>query len=327
MLQDFQLGLKNGKVVHAEAVPSGIKCNCYCPSCGGRFVAYKGQVLRPHFKHLKEANCSYSFESSLHFLAKEIIQQKKFLDLPFLHWEIPFTPSSWFPKSNDQFSKLPPFQHINFQRVYFDKVEVEQWEGNFKPDLKCYVGQKQLLVEIKVSHGIDENKLNKIKLKDIPLLEIDLSHLKNEVNKKTLTRELYPRKHSLHLKTESFRWIHNPKYDKLKLAEQEKSQRIFNFLNHNRRNIKLYGRNKEIYNCPLMQKAEGPYKFVETCEFCNYNLGKTEHHHTTDETVSKSTDWAVVCIGHKKYELEMLFNECGAKPTANSEAMQPANCQ
>jgi hypothetical protein len=174
------------------------------------------------------------------------------------------------------------------------------------------VGQKQLLVEIKVSHGIDENKLNKIKLKDIPLLEIDLSHLKNEINKKALTRELYPGNHSLQCKMQSFRWIHNPKYDKLKLAEQEKSQRIFNFLNQNRRNIKLYGRNKEIFNCPLMPKTGGPYKFVETCEFCNYNLGKTEYRDNSHETLNKHTDRAVVCIGHKKYELEMLFNECGA---------------
>ena len=140
-MQDFQFGLKNGKIVHAATVPSGINCNCYCPSCGGQFVAYKGSVLRPHFKHLKESGCNYSFETSLHYLAKEVIQQKKFLDLPFLSWEIPLTPSSWFPKNTSD-SKPPPFKQVKFGRVHFDKVEVEQWEGTFKPDLKCFVGEK-----------------------------------------------------------------------------------------------------------------------------------------------------------------------------------------
>lgn len=312
MVQDFQFGLKNGKIVHAATVPSGINCNCYCPCCGGQFVAYKGPVLRSHFKHLKESGCNFSFESSLHYLAKEIIQQKKFLDLPFLNWVIPPTPSSWFPRNTGD-RKLPPFQLVKFGRVHFDKVEVEQWEGNFKPDLKCFAGEKQLLIEIKVSHGIDENKLHKIRDKNIPVLEIDLSHLQNNINKKTLIRELYPKKNSLDLKIQTFCWVHNPKYAVQNLHQQQKSQRIFDFLNKHQRHIKLYGRNKEIYSCPLLQKAGAPYKFVDTCEYCNYNLGMVEYNKAVKEPFHLATNRAIACIGHKKYELEMLFNECCAK--------------
>ena len=312
MVQDFQFGLKKGKIVHAATVPSGINCNCYCPCCGGQFVAYKGPVLRSHFKHLKESGCNYSFESSLHYLAKEVIQQKKFLDLPFLNWEIPPTPSSWFPK-NASDDKLPPFKKVKFSRVHFDKVEVEQWEGNFKPDLKCFAGEKQLLIEIKVSHGIDENKLIKIKDKNIPLLEIDLSHLQNNISKKTLIRELYPKKNSVGLNIQTFRWIHNPKYDTLNLQQQQKSQRIFDFLNKHQRHIKLYGRNKEIYSCPLLQKSGAPYKFVDTCQYCNYNLGIVEYNHPVKEPFNSATDRGIACIGHKKYELQLLFKECITK--------------
>ena len=319
MMQDFQFGLKNGKIVHAEAVQSGIQCNCYCPACGGRFIAYKGPILRAHFKHITETDCKYSFETSLHFLAKEIIQKKKFLDVPFLTWEIPFTPSSWFPAHNSHGAILPPFEKIQFKRVYFDKVEVEQWEGNFKPDLKCYAGDKLLFIEIKVSHGIDEYKLEKIKSTNIPLLEIDLSGFRNEINKKSITQQLYQKK-DFHFKTRTFRWIHNPKNDKLSLVHQHKSERIFNFINQHRRPVKLYGRDKEIYNCPLLPKAQAPFKFVDTCEYCSYNLGKIDLSTRGEQASNKRTERAIICIGHKKYELETLLKECGAK--AQPELLQ-----
>jgi len=315
MQQDFQFGLKNGKIVHAEAVQSGIQCNCYCPACGGRFVAYNGPILRAHFKHSTETDCKYSFETSLHYLAKEIIQKKNFLDLPLITWEIPFMPSSWFSTNARHPTKLPPFQQIQFKRVYFDKVEVEQWEGNFKPDLKCYAGGKQLFIEIKVSHGIDEYKLDKIKKRNIPLLEIDLSGFQSEINKKTITHELYQEK-DFHLKIRNFRWIHNPKNDKLSLVHQQKSQRVFHFLNQHRRHVKLYGRNKEIYTCPLLPKAEAPFRFADTCEYCSYNLGKIDLASCAKEASNKPTGCAVICIGHKNYELERLLKECGAKSPA-----------
>lgn len=311
MDQDYQFGLKNGKVIHASDVDSGIKCNCYCPCCGGRFIAYKGRVLRPHFKHLAGSNCKYSFETALHLFAKEIIQKKKFIDLPHLDWEIPAVPSSWFTRDAGD-GAIPPLQKIDFQRVYFDKVEVEKWEGNFKPDLKCFVGDKQLLIEITVTHGIDENKVKKIKSNDIPLLEIDLSGLQHQINKKTLSRVLYTAKEALHTKSQTFRWIHNPKQNKRCVQQQEKSNRIFDFLNQNRKPVKMYGRNKKVYNCPLLHKSGAPYNFADTCEFCNYNLGKIEVGKGI-EIANKQRDWAVMCIGHKKYELELLFKACGAK--------------
>ena len=310
MDQDFQFGLKKGKIVHASDVGSGIKCNCYCPCCGGRFIAYKGPVLRPHFKHLAESNCKYSFETSLHFLAKEVIQEKKYLDLPVVNWEIPAVPSRWF-SGTDTSNAVPPFQRVEFRRVYFSKVEVEQWEGNFKPDLKCFAGDKQLLIEITVTHGIDDYKLKKIKSNDVPLLEIDLSSLQHQVSKKTLSRALYNPKESLHSKIQNVRWVHNPKQHKLSVEQQQKSKRILDFLNQNRKPVKIYGRNKAIYNCPVLPKLAAPYNFVDTCEFCNYNLGKMDLANDK-EMPGKPRDWAVMCIGHKQYELGLLFKECGA---------------
>src|SRR5215213_7278588 len=207
-VQDFQLGLKKSRIVHVTEVESGLKCNCYCPYCGGKFVAYKGKVLRPHFKHQVESNCNYSFETSLHYLAKEIIQEKKYLDLPVVNWTIPNTPFSWFAEN------VPPFEVVEFQRIYFDKVEVEKWEGNFIPDLKCFVGNKQLLIEITVTHGIDSKKLEKIKSNDMPLLEINLSLFEHTITKKALAKALYSKNRTLNQSICSYKWIHNPRNNK-----------------------------------------------------------------------------------------------------------------
>jgi hypothetical protein len=245
-------------------------------------------------------------------LAKEIIQEKKYLDLPVLNWAIPHTPSSWFLKDPSTHS-LPPVQTIEFQKVYFDKVEIEKWEGNFIPDIKCFVGDKQLLIEITVTHGIDDRKLEKIKRNDVPLLEINLSLLEHAITRKTLAKVLYSKRETVNQHTSSFKWIHNPRNNKVVLERQQKAHQIFEFLKSNRKYIKLYGRNKEIYSCPLLERKNAPYKYSETCEYCNYNLGRTESSKKTGEVSDSRPDHRVVCIGHKKYELEKLFDECGVK--------------
>lgn len=296
--QDFQLGLRNSKIVHVTEVESGLKCNCYCPCCGGRFVAYKGKVLRSHFKHQTESSCNYSFETSLHYLAKEIIQEKKYLDLPVLDWQIPAAPSSWFSRD-----AIPPYKTIKYQRVYFDKVEVEKWEDDFIPDVKCFVGNKQLLIEITVTHGIDDRKLEKIQSNDVPLLEINLSMLEHSINKRTLAKALYRKLPE----SNHFKWIYNPRNERIYSEQQQKSNKISEFLKSNLKHIKLYGKNKEVYNCPLQQKNKLPNKYADGCEYCIYNLGRTEV-----PGKQNLKDKAVMCIGHKKYELETLLKECSA---------------
>lgn len=308
--QDFQFGLKNSKIVHASEVESGLKCNCYCPGCGGRFVAYKGEVLRPHFKHQTEVDCKYSFETALHYLAKEIIHEKNSLDLPFINWSIPPTPASWF--INNTSGKYGPLNKtIEFKKIRFDRVEIEKWEGNFKPDLRCIVGNKQLLIEIKVTHGINSKKIEKIKNYNTPLLEINLSLLQHEISRKTLASFLYNKRLLLKERIKIFKWVHNPKTDRLFVHQQERSNQIFEFLKTNRKYIKLYGRKKEIYNCPISSRSKMPLNYADACEFCNYNLGKINLRENLLESINKDLNKAVMCIGHKKYELEILFKECG----------------
>ena len=38
--------LQDNNLVHISDVPSGSQCNCFCPACGGKLIAKKGEIKR-----------------------------------------------------------------------------------------------------------------------------------------------------------------------------------------------------------------------------------------------------------------------------------------
>ena len=73
--------MKNGCLVHVSEVQQGLKCGCICPSCGEKMVARKGSKMAHHFAH-QNAECSYGIETTLHLMAKEVLENKKKMLLP-----------------------------------------------------------------------------------------------------------------------------------------------------------------------------------------------------------------------------------------------------
>ena len=62
-------------LVHVDDVPKGLKCGCACPHCGAKLYAKNGGIIREHhFAHEHGAECEGAYESSMHRLAKEILQ-------------------------------------------------------------------------------------------------------------------------------------------------------------------------------------------------------------------------------------------------------------
>jgi hypothetical protein len=292
MHDEFQYGLKNGKLVDVKDVESGLNCGCVCPACWQPFVAYKGQVLKPHFKHKAASSCTYSFESALHYMAKEIVAEKKYLDLPDIEEVLPFQFAAYYANEN-----FIPF-NSKYTRVRFDKVEVEKYENDFKPDLKCYVGNSVLLVEITVTHGIDEAKLQKIQSNNIPLLEIDLSAYGQEITRQKVREALYNVK-DLHPR----RWVYNPKMTSKEAAFHKRASDLKTFLEKDAKEYRLYGKRRLIYHCPL--KGTGQYapeseSYFDTCECCRYKLKVVEK----EVAGSDYPDRYIRCAGHRKKEIE-----------------------
>lgn len=159
--------LKNDILTCISDVKSGLECSCICPQCHSVLVAHKGKKNIHHFKHYNSKECETGYQTSLHLLAKEIISNEKRFIIP---------PVSYSFNYNNKFIDIPETE------VTIDKVELEIKTGDIIPDIVLYHGKQILLVEIYVTHKIDEEKLNKIKSLGLSTIEIDLSQTDREIS-------------------------------------------------------------------------------------------------------------------------------------------------
>ena len=74
-----------GRMVHVDVVPRGLKCNCFCSNCHEPLMARHGDVREHHFAHHSEdrgANLNICYMVTLYKLAEQIIQEKKRIQAP-----------------------------------------------------------------------------------------------------------------------------------------------------------------------------------------------------------------------------------------------------
>ena len=153
--------LKDGNIVSIDDVPSGKECGCVCPACGDELIARKGQKRMHHFAHRSNEDCEYGYESSLHLAAKDILSRSKKMVIPPVYVE--------FPQSGKPEELLYPEK-----KIPVDRVELEKRFDTIIPDIVVYSGDKYFFIEIYVTHPIDDEKLKKLKEKNISTIEIDL---------------------------------------------------------------------------------------------------------------------------------------------------------
>ena len=79
-----------GKLVHIDSVANGKKCGCFCTYCGEPLQAKQGAKRKHHFSHLSGTECEAAYESMLHLLAKEKIQEA-FYNRTSLYMEFEYT--------------------------------------------------------------------------------------------------------------------------------------------------------------------------------------------------------------------------------------------
>lgn len=187
-------GLRDGKLIHISEILSheyGLNCNCVCPHCGIILQAKlpKTKVdFTARFAHHDADNCNYATETAIHMKAKEIIDAAKFIVIPEL---------------TASFNNLEKVV-CEKRKINFDRVELEYRIDNIIPDVVAYKGDRPLLIEIKITHGIDDIKLEKIKSLGISTIEIDLSDMDTNFNPDILYEEVIT-------KTDRKMWIYNIK--------------------------------------------------------------------------------------------------------------------
>ncbi len=151
----FNMALKNGNLISIDEVISGKDCGCVCPVCGAQLIARKGKIKVHHFAHYNSNECENYGESMLHLLAKKILEEKKYIIVP-----------SFSIKAGDYSEK---------KKIFFEKISVERSFKDIRPDIIAWKNSSSFcFIEITVTHGVDEDKLLKIKDYNISTLEINL---------------------------------------------------------------------------------------------------------------------------------------------------------
>ena len=151
----------NGETTHISEAENGLKCACKCPTCGGALVAKQGKVVEHHFAHASGDECQHAVETALHLAAKDILALRKEIVLPAVEVHSRYT---------SRRTAIAPER-----RYVIETVAVERKLGSIIPDVIVQINGRELLVEVTVTHGVDREKLTRIRELGVSCVEIDLS--------------------------------------------------------------------------------------------------------------------------------------------------------
>lgn len=219
-------GLRDGQIINVNALSNdekGLKCNCLCPNCKTQLLAKLGSKNRWHFAHVNaECDIKIANQTALHILAKEIIEKYKQFTFPALTVDFEETDCPDLIYDYDMSHILPEsLEYIKAVKVKCDEVVLEKMVSGIIPDVMILTNNKKCMIEIAVTHFIDNEKMEKIKEIALPVVEIDLSHLQsknlsyNELKKILIDGTKYKR------------WIYNPKkLEAIKWAKDEYEKRL-----------------------------------------------------------------------------------------------------
>lgn len=296
----FQYGLKGGKLVHIDDVENGIKCGCECPECDEPLIAYnnpKNKRAR-HFQHHSLKDCAGVYETVIHLLAKEIIQEQGYLIVPDIDYvlsEYAWTYDTSVTQSSEKVTRA--------KRIQFDRIEMEKSVGAFRPDLKCSISGKTIYIEIAVTHFIDQEKKEKIFRDGNPVLEIDLSGEKRILSKSALST-------LLSTQIDKMKWINNPKIWERFLHKESVAREIKAFISRNKRTLKVYGKNHNVYNCPIYKEYYDKIKVEDECQRCRCFVTEWEGGSNLGDK-PRYEPRTVDCIGHVSKEYVNLLKTKG----------------
>jgi len=203
MKNDLKFPIALEKITHelkdAIDVNTGLNCNCYCLMCDSNMVAVNaGTKQRPHFRHEVNSDCSGTYETYIHWLAKELFKEIKTLSLPdisFTQLDVDFRRKLF--DLYDEFTLPIQFRtqlteyliriiNSKIKNINVDSVDIEKEflskSGNVRIDIVVNFGSNKLFIEPYFSNPISHDKLKILKEIDVSTISISL---KEFINKKS----------------------------------------------------------------------------------------------------------------------------------------------
>lgn len=187
---------RNGILIHISTLKDyelGKKCNCVCPECGGKLIARKGRIRKPHFAHLNENSsklvCKGGLESALHLLVKDVITKGTSLRLPYVEMHIDKKLCSdprletegkshyFVVKGGVVRGSTRIFESRLFDTKGFNVFSEKNYgvENEVRADISIEGSESTLLVEVYVRHKVPREKIEKIKILGHSAIELDFS--------------------------------------------------------------------------------------------------------------------------------------------------------
>lgn len=166
------------QIVHIDEAPNGGNCECVCLDCNQPLGARHGSSNTHHFYHMVTSNCKGGGETLLHLLTKEVISENNKIFIPNIVIKPDILSRQYgYPNScNNNFKKelLGNFYKIK-------EIKLEQQISNIQPDIISTLiydnKEYELLIEIAVTHFIDDEKKEKLINLKKNCIEIDMSSL------------------------------------------------------------------------------------------------------------------------------------------------------
>lgn len=216
----FAIRKETNQLVHISEMiekDRGMACECVCANCGRPLVAKLGHGGKiRHFAHLAdksvvECSADKANESALHKMAKELICKSTYIWLP----ELTIAEQNDPDRNKNDNEQQKPMSFGKKTRFQYQSVQMEVPFNGFKPDI-CLIQKsgKLFLIEIAVTHHVDEEKHQRIKTLQIPTIEIKITDFLKEYkadgneSKDELIEKL---KEALIESTENKIWIYHPR--------------------------------------------------------------------------------------------------------------------
>ena len=176
-------GFKDGRLHAPNNTARGLACECFCPGCRSQLIANQGKRKRPYFSHYDSVECSGGYETAIHLMAKQIIEDRKKLSLP----EFQLTLEKTLPTGE----VLQEEVQVSKATIFFNQVKQEHLVEGLRPDALGITNDGiEVCIEIFVTHAVSDDKRKRFAHRN--MIEIDLSRLPYELatDETQLTKEV-----------------------------------------------------------------------------------------------------------------------------------------
>lgn len=171
----------DNKVISIAEIPAEIaqrhtpEWRCVCPLCNTPLTPKKGEKNEHHFAHEGDCDTEAATQTALHLMAKEIIAEARKIMVPPI--TVPWDEVDTNGIPPELLDEIPEYVYRNTQILRCSNVILEKQISNIVTDIIAETSRGQHLIEICVTHAVDECKKAKAEELNLPMIEIDLHDL------------------------------------------------------------------------------------------------------------------------------------------------------